>query len=585
VQWFDWQYFEQRALDEDFLMNDLLIKGGTLVDGTGVPPRVASVAVKDGKIVAVGERAEAPARRVIEAQGLIVTPGFVDIHTHYDGQATWDPFLTPSTWHGVTTSVFGNCGVGFAPVRPGKKDYLINLMEGVEDIPGTVLSEGMDWTWESFPEYLDALDKKSFAIDVGAQLPHAALRFYVMGERGADHQAVPGTEELAQMKALTEQALLAGALGVTTSRTVKHRARDGSFTPSLTAGEPELMAIAEAMRAVNRGVLEVNSDFGEGDFEILRALTEVSGRPMTLLLLQVDNAPNLWHSTLLQIHEARAAGLSVTGQVGAKAIGVLLGLETSLHPFITHPEWRAMEALSPRERYEKLRDDADLRKRLTEAPRESKGKIAMDKMLNRCFVLDKGLDYEPEASTSLSARIQREGGNLRELALQEMMRDEGKALLLHPFENYTAGDFGVVRQMLADPATVMGLGDAGAHVGLICDGSGPTYLLKHWARDRKRGPGLPLEALVKKQTQDTAKVYGLLDRGVIAEGMKADINVIDFERLDLEPPQVVYDLPTGGRRLIQRARGYRHTFVSGVETVLNDELTGALPGKLVRSGA
>jgi N-acyl-D-aspartate/D-glutamate deacylase len=564
-------------------MNDLLIKDGTVVDGTGAPPRVADVAIHKGMIVAVGDKAQGAATRVIDARGLLVTPGFVDIHTHYDGQATWDPFLTPSTWHGVTTSVFGNCGVGFAPVRPDKTAYLINLMEGVEDIPGTVLSEGMDWTWESFPEYLDALDQKRFAMDIGAQLPHAALRFYVMGERGADHLSIPTSAELEMMQKLTEEALLAGALGVTTSRTVKHRAKDGRFTPSLSAAEPELSAIARAMRRANRGVLEVNSDFGEGDFEILRAVTEVSGRPMTLLILQVDNAPDLWRTTLQQIHEARAAGLSVTGQVGAKAIGVLLGLETSLHPFMTHPAWREMDSLSPRARYLRLRDDLSLRQRLVEEPRDSKGKTAMDKMLNRSFVLDERLDYEPEASSSLSARIQREGGSLRALALEEMMRDEGRGLLLHPFENYTAGDFNVVGEMLADSATVMGLGDAGAHVGLICDGAGPTFLLKHWARDRTRGPGLSIEALVKKQTMDTAQVYGLLDRGVIAPGMKADINVIDFEKLNLAPPQVVYDLPTGGRRLIQRARGYRHTFVSGVETVLNDELTGALPGRLVRS--
>lgn len=564
-------------------MNDLLIQGGTLVDGTGASARVASVAINKGLIVAVGDAAEVPARRVINARGLLVTPGFVDIHTHYDGQATWDPFLTPSTWHGVTTCVFGNCGVGFAPVRPDKTDFLINLMEGVEDIPGTVLSEGMAWTWESFPQYLDALDKMPFAMDVGAQLPHAALRFYVMGERGADHQEAPSSQELVEIKRLTEEALLAGALGVTTSRTVKHRAKDGRYTPSLSAAEPELLAIAQAMRQVNRGVLEVNSDFGAGDFEILRSVAEVSGRPMSLLLLQVDNAPQLWHTTLQQIHEARRAGLAVTGQVGAKAIGVLLGLETSLHPFMTHPIWLEMAALSPRERYLKLRDDEGLRSALTEEPRASRATAAMNKMLDRCFVLDDDLDYEPEAHTSLSARIAREGGHLRGLALKEMMKAEGKALLLHPFENYTAGDFGVVRQMLADPATVMGLGDAGAHVGLICDGAGPTFLLKHWARDRKRGPGLPLESLVKKQTLDTAAVYGLHDRGVIATGMKADINVIDFEKLALEMPEVVYDLPAGGRRLIQRARGYRHTFVSGIETVLNDELTGALPGKLIRS--
>ncbi|MBP7666702.1 MAG: amidohydrolase family protein [Burkholderiaceae bacterium] len=562
-------------------MHDILIQGGTVVDGTGVPARQADVAVRGGRIVAVGSGLGA-AHRVIDATGLLVTPGFVDIHTHYDGQATWDSALTPSCWHGVTTAVFGNCGVGFAPVKPGARDYLINLMEGVEDIPGTVLAEGISWNWESFPEYLDALERRQYTMDIGAQLPHAALRFYAMGERGAEHQARPTEAELAQMGALAEEALRAGALGITTSRTTKHRARDGRYTPSLTAAEPELFAIAGALRRAGKGVLEVNSDFGDGDFEILRMAAEAAGRPMSLLLLQVDNAPDLWRRTLDQIHAARRAGLDVTGQVGAKSIGVLFGLETSRNPFENHPAFAPLLPLAPRQRYERLRDDAALRQRLVdERPTDALTRW-FDAAFARTFAMAPVLDYEPAPDQSLAARAARSGGTAWALALDTLLAHEGKGLLLHPFENYTGGDLGVVQQMLADPATVMGLGDAGAHVGLICDGAGPTFLLKHWARDRTRGPRLPLEALVKKQTQDTAAVYGLTDRGTLAPGQRADINVIDFATLDLLPPEVAYDLPTGGRRLLQRARGYRHTFVAGTEVLRDDELTGATPGRLIR---
>ena len=566
-------------------MHDILIQGGTVVDGTGAPPRQADVAVQAGRIAAVGLNVGA-AQRVVDARGLLVTPGFVDIHTHYDGQATWDTQLTPSCWHGVTTAVFGNCGVGFAPVRPGSTDYLINLMEGVEDIPGTVLAEGIDWSWESFPEYLDALARRRYTMDIGAQLPHAALRFYAMGDRGADHQERPTPAELARMGQLAEEALQAGALGITSSRTVKHRARDGRYTPSLTAAEPELFAIAGALRRAGKGVLEVNSDFGDGDFEILRAAAEAAGRPMSLLLLKVDNAPGLWRRTLDQIHAARRDGLDVTGQVGAKSIGVLFGFETSRNPFDQHPAWLPLVPLPPRARYERLRDDAALRQRLVDERPTDALTAWFDQAFRRTFVLGTALgpalDYEPDASQSLVARAQREGRSPWALALDALMADEGKGLLLHPFENYSGGDFGVVHEMLADSATVMGLGDAGAHVGLICDAAGPTYLLQHWARDRRRGPKLPLERLVKKQTLDTAAVYGLHDRGLLAAGKKADINVIDFEALNLLPPQVVYDLPTGGRRLLQRARGYRHTFVSGVEVLRDDELTGQTPGQLIR---
>jgi N-acyl-D-aspartate/D-glutamate deacylase len=519
---------------------------------------------------------------VVDACGLLVTPGFVDIHTHYDGQATWDNQLTPSCWHGVTTAVFGNCGVGFAPVRPGSSDYLINLMEGVEDIPGTVLAEGIAWRWESFPQYLDALERRTYTMDIGAQLPHAALRFYVMGERGADHQQHPSVAELDAMATLAEQALHAGALGITTSRTVKHRARDGRYTPSLTAAEPELFAIAAALRRAGKGVLEVNSDFGDGDFATLRAACEAAGRPMSLLLLQVDNAPDLWRQTLDQIHAARRDGLDVTGQVGAKSIGVLFGLETSRNPFDSHPAWQPLAALPPAERVRRLLDDAALRQRLVDERPGDPLTHWFDKAFGRTFVLGAGLDYEPAADQSLAARARREGRSAWALALDALLADGGRGLLLHPFENYTHGDLGVVHAMLDDDATVMGLSDAGAHVGTICDAAGPTFLLQHWARDRTRGPKLPLERLVKKQTADTARVYGLADRGTLAPGLRADINVIDFDRLGLLPPEVAYDLPTGGRRLLQRARGYRHTFVAGVEVLRDDTLTGATPGRLIR---
>jgi N-acyl-D-amino-acid deacylase len=563
-------------------MNDLLIKGGLVIDGTGAPAQRADVAVRAGVIAAVGSNLGG-AHRVIDATGLLVTPGFVDIHTHYDGQATWDAHLTPSCWHGVTSAVFGNCGVGFAPVKPEATDYLINLMEGVEDIPGTVLAEGIDWSWETFPEYLDALERKPHSMDIGAQLPHAALRFFAMGERGADHQQRPSSAELAQMQTLAEAALHAGALGITTSRTIKHRARDGRFTPSLSAAEPELFAIASALKRAGKGVLEVNSDFGDGDFEILRAAAAHSGQPMSLLLLQVDDAPDLWRKTLRQIHEARAAGLDVTGQVGAKSIGVLFGFETSRNPFGNHPAWAPIESLPPSARYLRLRDDAALRQRLvSERPGDALTSW-FSSAFERTFAMGATLDYEPSAEHSLAERARRTGTSPWALALEEMMAQQGKALLLHPFENYFDGDFSVVREMLVDSATVMGLGDAGAHVGLICDGAGPTYLLKHWARDRTRGPKLPIEMLVHKQTLATAAVYGLKDRGVLAQGMKADINVIDFESLDLHAPEVAYDLPTGGRRLLQRAIGYRHTFVSGVEVIHHDELTGATPGRLIRA--
>jgi len=562
-------------------MHDLVIRSGTVVDGSGAPRRVADVAIDGDRIAAVGQGVSR-GRREIDARGLLVTPGFVDVHTHYDGQVTWDPFLTPSSLHGVTTTIFGNCGVGFAPVRPGAAPYLIDLMEGVEDIPGTVLAEGVKFNWESFPEFLDVLDAAPKVMDVGAQVPHGALRFYVMGDRGADHAATPTAEEIARMGELLEQALRAGALGFTTSRTVKHRARDGRYTPSLSASEPELAGLAAALRRAGRGVIEVNSDFGPGEFERLRAAAEIAGRPLSVLLLQVNDRPQLWRETLGQIRAARAAGLAVNGQVGARPIGLTWGLETSTNPFSSHPAWLALRDLAPRARYDRLVRDAALRRALVEDRPDDEYTRWVDGALARTYVVDERYDYEPDPAASLAARARALGTSPWALALEAMLEDGGKRLLAHTFENYAEGSLDAVREMLLDDATIMGIGDGGAHVCTICDCSSPTFLLTHWARDRKRGPGLPLEFVVRKQTRDSALGYGLADRGLIAPGLRADLNVIDFERLRLTPPEVLYDLPAGGKRLMQRAVGYRHTFVAGQETVCDDRHTGALPGRLLR---
>ncbi|MFL6582383.1 MAG: amidohydrolase family protein [Burkholderiales bacterium] len=562
-------------------MHDLVIRNGTVVDGTGAARRAADIAI-DGELITSVGGAIARGRREIDADGLLVTPGYVDIHTHYDGQATWDPYLTPSSWHGVTTVVFGNCGVGFAPVRKGAAPYLINLMEGVEDIPGTVLSEGVKFNWESFPDYLDALEAAPKVIDVGAQVPHAALRFYVMGDRGADHAAEPDDNEIVQMGALLEQALRAGALGFTTSRTTKHRARDGRLTPSLSAREPELFGLAAAMKRAGRGVIEVNSDFGPGEFDILRDAAKIAGRPLSVLLLQVNNAPDLWRETRAQIHAARASGLDVNGQVGCRPIGVMMGLETTIHPFSSHPAWLEMSSLNPAQRMARLRQNPELWRKLVEQrPADEHTKRIAD-ALHRIYVVDDSYDYEPDPSLSLGARAQATGNSPWALALDAMLAHDGKQLLVETFENYSEGNLDNIREMLADDATVMGIADGGAHVCTVCDASAPTFLLTHWARDRKRGEHLPLEFLIRKQTRDCALAYGLKDRGVLAAGYRADLNIIDFERLGMRKHEVVYDLPAGGRRLMQRADGYRHTFVAGVETLCDDQHTGAMPGKLVR---
>ena len=568
-------------------MHDLLIRNGTIVDGSGEPAFVGDVAVTAGVIASVhaaggnGDRVTA-ARRVVDAEGHLVLPGWVDIHTHYDGQATWDPEMTPSSWHGVTTAVFGNCGVGFAPVAPGNEGYLINLMEGVEDIPGSVLAEGIDFCWESYPEYLDELEAMPRVMDVAAQLAHGALRFYVMGERGADHAEVPTDGELDRIEALTAEALRAGALGVTTSRTTKHRAADGRLTPSLSAGDPELAALARGMRAAGAGVLQVNSDFGTGEFDLLRDAAELSGRPLSALIVQMDAWPERWRETLASIGAANADGIAANGQVGCRPIGVLLGLEATVNPFGGHPAYRRVAHLPTPERAALLRHDRALRRELIEDRPDNGYTRWIDYALGRTYEFGDNLDYEPHPDTSVASRAATDGICRWELALDLLAAGDGDNLLLYTFENYSGGSLDDVAEMLADPHTICGIGDAGAHVGTICDAAYPTFLLTHWARDRSRGRRFPLEFLVNKQTRRTALAYGLADRGMLAPGLKADINVVDFDSLGLTRPRVVHDLPAGGKRLEQRSVGYRHTFVSGIEVATDGEFTGERPGRLIR---
>jgi N-acyl-D-aspartate/D-glutamate deacylase len=562
-------------------MHDLVVRGATVVDGTGAAARRADVAIDGAAVTEVG-RVDEGGRREVDADGLLVLPGWVDVHTHYDGQATWDQELAPSCWHGVTTTVFGNCSVGFAPVHPGSEDYLISLMEGVEDIPGSVLAEGVTFGWETFGDYLDALAASPRVMDVAAQVPHAPVRFYAMGERGADHTEVPTDDEVGEMGRLVAEALAAGALGFTTSRTVKHRAADGRYTPGLTAERRELLGIAEAMAAAGAGVVQANSDFGDaGEFALLRQMGEVSGRPVSFSLIQLDQQPEGWRELLDRVAAAAAEGIQMRGQVASRPIGILMGLEATLNPFLAHRSYQEVAGLPLAERVSRL-GDPDLRQRvLAERPDGGFGGW-MEHALTRTFVLGDPPNYEPDPADSVAARAKRQDVDPFELVYDMLLGDGGRALLYYPFENYADGNLDAVREMLCSPHTISGLSDGGAHVGTICDASFPTYLLTHWARDRSRGEGLPLEYVVRSQTADAAHAVGLGDRGVIAPGYRADLNLVDFDALRIAPPEMVHDLPAGGRRLVQKATGYRHTFVAGTETYADGEWTGATPGRLVR---
>ncbi len=561
---------------------DLVIRGGTIADGSGGTLFEADVAIRDGRIAEVGKVA-AKGRDEIDARGKLVTPGFVDVHTHYDGQVTWSEDITPSSQNGVTTAIMGNCGVGFAPCRPSDHQRLIQLMEGVEDIPEPVLSAGIPWEWESFPEYMDWLGERRFDLDIGAQLPHAALRVYVMGERGARRD--PSTaEDNAAMAKLAGDAVRAGALGFSTSRTLNHRTSTGDFTPTLKAGEDELTAIAAGMKGQGRSVLQFVLDLStiNDDLPMMLRIAERTNCPISFSVTQNDRAPQRWRQTLGEINAAAKRGLSITAQIAARPVGLLLGLELSRNPFQTHPSYKAIAHLPLKERLGRLRQSEVRAAILNETPSSTDDPLFFRPNYDKMYLLGDPPDYEQPPENALGAQARRLGKRPEELAYDAMLSDEGRGMLYVPFLNYADGNLDATREMLSDPRSVPGLSDGGAHCGIICDASFPTYLLTHWTRDRTRGEKLSIPFVVAAQSRKTAVSVGLTDRGLIAPGYKADVNVIDYDRLHLHPPKVHYDLPVGGRRLLQQVDGYDATIVSGVVTQRGGKSTGARPGRLVR---
>ena len=580
---------------------DVKITGGTIVDGDETPAYRGDIGIKDGRIVAVGDAPDA-AGRVYDADGALVTPGFVDIHTHYDGQVSWDETLAPSSRHGVTTCVMGNCGVGFAPVRPGRQQQLIDLMEGVEEIPGVALAEGMAWNWESFADYLDAIDAIPHAIDFCTQVTHDPLRLYVMGERAAAGE--PATpEDVAEMRRLAADGLRAGAVGVSTGRTDTHRTVQGDPTPARDAGLAELTGLAGAVRDAGKGVVQVVSDFRlddgpapfEAEWSLIESMADAAGAPLSLSLLQRDMAPKQWQWILDKVERANATGRTIRAQVAARAIGTFFGFEATLNPLMTKPSYRAIMDRPLAERLAALRDPEVKQRILDETPRKMAGKdstvppladIVMERLdffSLRMFRLEDEPDYEPPMERSIYYEAKHRGVSVFEALYDAMLERDGRRLIYFPVFNYARFNLDAARTMLDHPHALYGLSDGGAHVGTVCDASFPTFILTHWVRDRHRGDRLPVETVVARQARNNARYMGLADRGMLKPGLKADINVIDLDRLTLKSPHMVYDLPAGGGRLMQDVHGYRATFVSGQPILEDDTFTDARPGRLVRA--
>jgi N-acyl-D-aspartate/D-glutamate deacylase len=562
-------------------MHDLVIRNGAVADGTGGPLQSADVAIDDGVISIVGEVTDR-GREELDAGDLVVAPGWVDIHTHYDGQVSWDTLIAPSSWHGVTTAVMGNCGVGFAPVKPDRHDWLIELMEGVEDIPGTALHEGISWEWESFPEYLDAVERSPYALDIGAQVPHTAVRGFVMGERGGDHTEVPTADEIARMGALVAEGIRAGALGFSTSRTVAHKSKSGAYTPSLTATRDELLGIAAALGETGLGVFEIVADLDDLDaeFALIRAMSEVSARPLSLTVLQRPTQGEAYRRILELISEAEADGVPVYGQVASRPVGLIMRLDSRMNPFVASPTFQKLAGLSQAEIAAKLRD-SELRERvLTEvdAVRERSPLTIFDD----AYAIGSPFKYDPDPATSIQSIAAKIGRSPFEVALDVLGEDEGRGALYFPVMNYRDGNLDATREMLDHPYTVPGLGDAGAHCTLICDSSFPTFLMTYWARDAAADMRFSIEWVVKRQCADTADLVGLSDRGRLVPGARGDVNVIDYDALDVGMPEMICDLPAGGKRLVQKPTGYVATVCAGEIVHRDGEDTGARPGRLVR---
>ncbi|HEX2592200.1 MAG TPA: amidohydrolase family protein [Rhizomicrobium sp.] len=573
-------------------MYDLIIKNGEIVDGTGAGRTHGDVAVKDGRIAEVG-RISGTAARTLDAQGAVVTPGFVDIHTHYDGQVSWDSLLAPSSTNGVTSIAMGNCGVGFAPAKPDKHGFLIALLEGVEDIPGTALAEGLTWDWESFPDYLDAIARRRYTMDVAAHVPHAALRAYVMGDRGADHTIAPNDAEIAKMEQLTYEALEAGAVGFSTSRTYVHRSRSGENIGTLTASESELLGITAALKRSNKGVIQLISDayltpddeFAQRELSLIRALAKSTGRKLSFTVQQTDDAPDRWRGIFDEVSAMTKDGLDVRAQIAPRPIGAVLSFSSTTNPFFATPTYRAIAGGSTVEqRLAKLADPEVKAKILAEhAPQDYPGFAGLlTKGFTRMFRMTDPVDYEPTADASLAAAAARAGQDVASYVYDVLLEEGGRRLLYMPLINYIRGNLDDVHAMMTSPRTLFGLSDGGAHCGTISDGSFPTTTIALWSKGNKNGRTIPLEQLVHGYTQRNALHVGWHDRGVIAPGYKADLNVIAMGDLALPPPVIAQDLPAGGTRLLQNARGYRWTIKNGTVTFENGKWTGETPGQLLR---
>ena len=563
-------------------MHDLVIRNGTIIDGSGRPRFAGDLAIDGAVITAVGGKA-GPGRREIEADGLLVTPGWVDIHTHYDGQMFWDPYLSPSSWHGVTTIVMGNCGVGFAPRARGQEEFLIGMMETVEDIPGATLSTSIGWEWESFPEYLDAIEARKRAIDIGTQVPHCAVRAYVMSERGIHNEAAT-PDDIHAMAALVREALKAGALGLSTSRTAAHRAKSKEFVPGTFAGKDELFGLGRVLGEVGHGAFQIVSDLigDETEMAWIAQLSKETRRPATFGAVVGDTTAESLSRLMRQVAAANAEGARLVPQIAPRNAAALMGLEASVHPFITHRAFRPLARLTLEEKVAKMRDPLIRAQILADVPAVKEAlTLRMVSNFDNYFQLGDPPDYEPSREMSIAERARRQGCSPQELTYDIMLERGGRELIYMPF---TYPDYSLEsnREMMLDPCFVLGQGDGGAHCGLICDSTMPTFLLTYFARDRKRGPLLPLEFAIKRHTRDTALLYGLADRGLLVPGMKADLNLIDFDNLRMDAPEMVYDLPAGGRRLIQRASGYKYTIAAGEVSFQDGKPSGAMPGKLIR---